>query len=187
MKKNLTIAHFLLYWQPVFPLTLLLLFSLTKSYSQSSSLVQYKDTVNNFTIKIPPGWRYGVNKKYADIALLAYRTPIDTSDQPHENFNVNILEKKKSSLDKEYGKLIDALTATNDFNVIKKDNVTINGQPYKWLIETHKNEINSVLMTNYVFLTYKNEKTYILTFVSYSKDFDKYETLFTEIAKTLVL
>jgi hypothetical protein len=168
-------------------LTLLLFFYSANAFSQSPAAILYKDTVNKFSIKIPAGWRYGVNKNYPELKLLANRSATDTSDKPHENFNLNILEKKNSSLEIQYEKLISALLSTNDFNLVKADNININGQPYKWFIENHKNNINAAGMINYVFMTYKNDKTYILAFVSLEKDFDKYEKLFTETANTFIL
>ena len=166
-------------------LGLVLALSLKNSWSQSSSFVVYKDTVRNYSIKIPVGWRYGKSKAYPDIDLVAIRVGADTSDKAHENFNLNILDKKNSSLEKEYGKLINALSSTGDLNLVKKDDVIINGQDFKWLIETHK--VNSLSVTNYVYVGYKNERTYILTLVSLTKDFDKYESVFTEIAHSLTL
>jgi hypothetical protein len=168
-------------------LTLLLINALTNCISQSSSFVQYKDTINHFEINIPPGWRYGVNKSYPELKLIAYRTSTDTSDKPGVNFNLNIIKKENSSLDKEYKKLMDALMSTNDFTLTEKDSININGLPYKWFIEAHKNEINKEPMINYVFITYKEGKTFILTFIAFSEYFKKYRPLFYKIAGTLIL
>ncbi|MDO6432892.1 hypothetical protein Q4E93_19950 [Flavitalea sp. BT771] len=87
---------------------------------------------------------------------------------------------------REYSKLADALASTNDFTLLEKGDLTIHGLPYKWLIETHKNTDGSA-MHNYDFITYKDGRTYILTFVALSKDFDKYRQLFYQVAGTLVL
>ena len=168
-------------------LTLLLISLLTNAFSQSAHFVQYKDTINDFSIGVPQGWGYGPNKKYPQLKFVAIRTAVDASDKPHENFNLNILDKKNSSIEREYEKFISALESTRDFTILRKGDVNIHGQLYKWFIETHKNDINLVPTDNYVFMTYKNGKTYILTFVSYSKDFDKFEALFREIANTLIL
>ncbi|MEO5888670.1 MAG: hypothetical protein ABIQ31_00395 [Ferruginibacter sp.] len=168
-------------------LIILIIFGFTNCYSQFASIGQYKDSINGFAINIPVGWRYGVNKSYPDLQLLAYRSPVDTSDQPHENFNINIFKKENSSLNREYEKFINAQKSTNDFNLKEADSIVIHGQLFKWIIETHKNEVNAEPMNNYVFLTYKSGKTYILTFAAYSKSFQKYRQLFYQIANTLIL
>ena len=169
-------------------LTFLLCTTLTDLYSQSPGFCKYIDTINGFSIEIPAGWYYGVNKEMPTIKLSALRKTTDTSDRHHENFNLNIMKVKNSSLELEYAKLIEAISDPGSLGIIKKGDVFLNGQPYKWLIEKHKSYIDSSIeMTDEMFLTYKNEKTYILTLDTFSKEFNKYETLFTKISNTLII
>jgi len=166
-----------------FMLTLLTSFSLLNCFSQS--YIQYKDTANQFAINIPSGWRYGPGKD-SRLQLIAYKNP-DSTDRTFGNFNLNILQKPNSSLDNEYNKLIRAMESTNNFARLESDTITIHGQLFKWFIETHKNDVNSEMMLhNYVFVTYKGGKTYILTFVTASKYFDKYRLLFYQIATSFI-
>jgi hypothetical protein len=167
--------------------TFLLAGTLTSCFAQPGEFAKYKDSINHFTIGIPAGWRYGVNKTYPEIKLIAIRNARDSSDKPHENFNLNVIEQKNSSLDIQYEKLVNALRSTTDFSIAKSDTITINGQFFKWFIEEHKNSINALPMSNYVFVTFKNEKTYILTFVAFSTNFREYEALFLAIAKTFMI
>lgn len=155
-------------------------------FSQSENFIQYKDSVNRFNINIPTGWNYGVNKNYPDIKLIAVRKSTGVSDKVHENFNLNVINKPNSSLDREYKKLIGALKSTNNFNLIESDSIIINGHSFKWFIESHKNESTPDFMNNYVFIAYKEDKTYILTFVSFTQDFEKYRSLFLKIAKSFI-
>ena len=168
-------------------ITLLLLAPCANCFSQSSAFIEYKDTTNHFSINIPAGWNYGVNKNYPDLKLIAVRKQINASDKILENFNLNILNKVNSSLDREYKKLISALISTNNFNLLENDSTSINGLPFKWFIESHKNESGQDFMNNYVYLTYKEGKTYILTFVSSTANFEKYKLLFRDIAKSITL
>jgi len=169
-------------------LLLLILLGMTaiNTSAQLASPVPYKDTVNHFSIDIPAGWRYGTNRSMPDLLLIAMRSSTGPDDKPSENFNLNVIKKANSSLDREYTRLIDALMSTNDFTLLEKGDTTIHELPYKWFIETHKNVDGSALH-NYVFITYKAGKTYILTFVAHSKDFDKYRSLFYQVAGTFVL
>ncbi len=165
-------------------LFLFLLVPIAKVYAQSVSFIEYKDTTIGFSIKVPTGWRYGPN---STLKLIAVRPIADSSDKSREYFNLNILDRKSSSLEREYEKLLRALASTYDFNLSKEGNTTINGQPFKWLIETHKTPNNAANLTNYVFITYKSGKTFILTLVSLSNDFERMEPLFKEIAESLVI
>jgi hypothetical protein len=169
-------------------LTLALAIAMTPCFSQTASLVPFQDTVNHFSIGIPDGWRHGVNKNFPSIKLIAFRSPADTSDHPRENFNLNVIEKRiNSSLEKEFHKLLAAEQSTGDFTLLENDSVSIHGQPFKWFVETHNNPDASLSMSHYVFVTYKDERTYILTFVTVTEAFKKYRPLFTRIAETLVL
>jgi hypothetical protein len=170
-----------------FILAFLLTGAVTNCFSQTAAPVQYKDTVNHFSINIPAGWRYGVSKNAPTIKLIALRSPDDTLNKAHENFNLNILEKANSSTDREYDKLIGALSSTNDFVLVEKGTITIHQQPYKWFVETHKNNGSGAPMHNYVFITYKDGKTYILTFVAFSTYFEQCRSLFLDIAETFTL
>ena len=62
--------------------------------------------------------------------------------------------------------------------------ITFNGIKFKWLIETHQNEGNNLRMHNYDFVTLKNDKTYILTMVTFSYAFDTVKPLFDKIASS---
>jgi len=169
-------------------LTFLLCSVLTNLYAQSQGFCKYIDTINRFSIEIPAGWHYGYNKETPSIKLAALRKTTDTSDRDYENFNLNVMKIKNSTLELEYAKLIDAISDPGSLGIIKKGVVVLNGQPYKWLIEKHRNYINlSIEMTDLMFVTYKNEKTYILTLDTYSNEFNKYETLFAKISNTLII
>jgi len=165
-------------------LALLLVCAAATGFSQTSTPFIFKDTINHFSIVIPDGWHYGVSARYPGLKVIAYRDSGDTANPAHENLNLNILQKENSSLDKEYDKLISALSAGNDLNVVESGTITINGQPYKWFIDAHQKPAQ---LSNYVFLTYKEGKTYILTFTTVSESFSKYRSLFHDVAVTLVL
>lgn len=168
-------------------LTIVLSFIVAKGSAQTLPSVIYKDTVNHFIINIPAGWRYGINKGFPNLKLIAYRTATDTADKPHETFNLNILREEKSSLSNEFEKVINVLLSSKDFILIKKDTITIQGQCFEWFIESHKNNNTSEVMESMVFMTYRNENTYILTFTAPSKYFETYEGLFHKIGMSLFL
>ena len=59
--------------------------------TNGQSFVVYKDTVNHFSINIPVGWKYGINKNYPTVILLAQKTPLSPADTVRDNFNINVI------------------------------------------------------------------------------------------------
>ena len=153
----------------------------------AQSFVTYKDTINHFSINIPTGWKYGVNKNYPAIKLLAYRTPLSKSDTARDNLNINIIETPDKNLDKTFADLLKYLPDAKNFKLIDKGDATFNGIKFKWLIETHQNENNDIQMHNYDFVTLKDGKTYILTMITFSYAFDTVKSLFDKIASSFTL
>ena len=158
-------------------LTLFLCIVTTAVFSQSESLVTFKEA-DRFEIGVPSGWQYRP----------AQGLPFVAQHQP-ASFNVKIINKKTpSSVDREYAKLIGYLRSTNNFQLLEQDTITINGQLFRWFVETHKNDIDGTTpISNYVFLSYKNDRTYIVTFALPPADLPKYRPLFDKIARTLVI
>ncbi len=155
--------------------------------SNAQSFVNYKDTVNHFSIDIPVGWRYGVSKNYPSIKLLAYRIPVSNTDTSKDNYNLNIIETPGLDLNKTYVSFLNSLKNTENFKLIDYGDTIINSIKFKWLIETHKNENDKIQMHNYDFVTYQNGKTYILTLITFSNRFEFIKPIFVKIASSLKL
>ena len=166
-------------------LTFFLCIVTTTVFSQSESLVTFKDA-DRFEIGVPSGWQYGPGQ---GLPLVAQRKAAGAEDKSFQSFNVNIINKKTpSSVDREYEKLIGYLQSTNNFQLQEQGAITINGQPCRWFVENHKNDIDRTTLTcNYVFITYKNNRTFIVTFVVPPTDLPKYRPLFDKIMGTLVI
>ena len=165
---------------------LVTLFIFFANLSNAQSFVNYKDTINNFSINIPVGWKFGIPVKYPTIKLIAYRMPLNASDTSKDNFNINIIETSNLNLDKTYSRFLESLQRTDNFTIINQGDTLINGKSYKWLIETH-NEADLIKLHNYDFLTYYNDKTYILTLVTFSYRFASIKNMFLKIAESLIL
>jgi hypothetical protein len=149
--------------------------------------MNYKDTINHFSINIPTGWKYGLNKNYPAIKLLAYRTPLSQSDTSRDNFNINIIETPNKDLNKTFADFLKYLPDAKNFKLICTGDTTFNGITFKWLIETHKNDNNDIQMHNYDFVTLKNGKTFILTMVTFSNSFNIAKPLFDKIVSSFLL
>lgn len=167
----------------------LLLIVLTAFIIQANgqSFVTYKDTINYFAINIPTGWKYGINKDYPSIKLLAFRSPVGQSDTSRDNFNINVIKTPNKDLDKSFADFLKYLPEAESFKIIDTGSATLNGTKFKWIIETHKNANSEIQMHNYDFVTLKDGKTYILTMVTFSNTFQTVKPLFDKIAGSFIL
>ena len=165
---------------------LFLLFTFFVLKADGQSFVNYKDTINQFSIDIPSGWKYGINKSYPDIILLAYRTPLSKADTSRDNFNINTIKTPSKTLDKTFADFMKYLPEAKDYKLIDTGATIFNGVKFKWLIETHKNESNNIQMHNYDFVCIKNGMTYILTLTTFSYAFDTVKPTFDKIASSFV-
>jgi len=155
--------------------------------ANGQSFITYKDTVNHFWISIPEGWKYGVNKNYPSIILLAYRSPAGPTDTARDNFNINTIETPNKTLDKSFADFLKYLPDGKSYKLIDSGDTILNGIKFKWLIETHKNDNSDIQMHNYVFVTLKNGKTYILTMITFSNAFESVKPLFDKISSSFKL
>jgi hypothetical protein len=146
---------------------LILFYSVFVIKANGQSFVTYKDSINHFSINIPTGWKYGVNKNFPALKLIAYRIPLSQSDTSKDNFNINIIETPNKDLNKTFSDFLKYLPDAKNYKLISTGDTTFNGIAFKWLIETHKNDNNDIQMHNYDFVTLKNGKTYILTMVTF--------------------
>lgn len=170
-----------------FVITLLLAIVCAEGFAQNSvEYIEFTDTVNRFTIQVPPGWQYGVDKNNPNIKLVAYRTYSGSGQRATEHFSLNVLNKPNSSLNEEYNMLIEALTASGNFNKTEEGVAAIHGQTYRWFVELLRVSQQDTRM-NLVFVTYKNGRTYLLTFTAFPGTFPEYRPLFQEVANSLVI
>jgi hypothetical protein len=166
---------------------LLILFTVFVVEASGQSFVTYRDTINRFSINIPAGWKYGINKNYPAIKLLAYRTPLSKSDTSRDNFNINIIATPNKNLDKTFADFLKYLPEAKNFKLIDTGDTTFNGTKLKWLIETHKDENNDLQFHNFDIVAFKDGKTYILTMVTFSYAFETVKPLFNKIASSFTL
>ena len=164
----------------------LLLFIHSIVLSQGQSFIHYEDTLNQFSIDLPPGWSHA-KPSYPSVKLVVYRTPLTKTDTSKDNLNVNIIKTPGLSLEKTYSRFVKSLRATDNFKLIDSGDAVIGGRNFKWLIETHKYESDNIQLHNYDFVTYQDDKTYILTLVTFSNRFELIEPTFKRIANSFIL
>ncbi|WP_162056484.1 hypothetical protein [Pontibacter pamirensis] len=158
------------------------LFICTASFGHELALV--RDTVNNFEVGVPVGWRYGVPVDKS-VSFIALRQKESGTDVPRETYNINIVHRAETDLDNTYRQFIENIESAEGFKIIEEGDTLINDRSYKYLIETHKNSISKEDMNNYVLFTNNKGKLLILTMVTISPNFQSYKPLFDKIASTL--
>jgi hypothetical protein len=118
---------------------------------------------------------------------MAYRNPSGVTDTSKDNFNINIFRTPNLDLTKTYLGFLNSLSSTANFKLIDSGSIILNNKQFKWLIETHRNDIDKIQLHNYDFITYQNNVTYILTLVTFSERFKTLRPTFTAIANSLKL
>lgn len=155
--------------------------SLSKGVCQELVIVQ--DSINKVQVGVPVGWQYGVlTGQMVDFIALRPKT---NTDVVVENFNINIFQSENKNFNTSFNEYIQSISKTKGFKVLEQGNQKINGRKYKYLIESHENELNGVQMTNYNFFTNDKGRIVILTMVSSTASFSRYKSLFNQIALTL--
>ena len=154
--------------------------------ASGQSFVTYKDTINGFSIDIPSDWKYGVNKNYPTIKLIAYHTQLSQSGSTGDNLSINIFEIPNYNLDKTFSHFLKSLSNAKNFKLIDSGDTTFNGIKFKWLIESHTDEGGVVEVKNYDFVTFKDDKTFILTMVTFPYAFETSKPLLGKIASSFL-
>ena len=142
--------------------------SLGKGWSQE--LVLVKDTVNNLQIGVPSGWKYAVLVDQL-VDFIAYRQKVDANDVLIENFNINIFTSENKNFNTSFKWYIKSISDAKGFKILEQGNQKINQRKYKYIIQSHENELNGVPMIHYNFFTNDKGRVVILTMVSYPDQF----------------
>ena len=164
---------------------ILILTGMLCSFTYGQSFMNYKDTINHFSINIPVGWSYGKDKEPSGVKLIAHRTPIGKSDTARFSITINIIETPGKDLNKTFSDFLRYLPNIKNYKLIDTGDTTLNGIKFKWLIESH--EFDDTKHHNYDLVTLKDGKTYILTMVAFSQYFDIIKPLFNKIANSFIL
>lgn len=165
-------------------ITLILLLISVISFSQSFTEFQNDD----FKINFPKNWILPPKERMPKLAFVAYRKPQSLTDKAQVSINLNIVSTKKNTLEKTFLNLVNSLSESENFEMIENGKKNISNQPFRWLIESHTNSLDkSQKMINYVFVTLKDDKTYILTMASFSEVFEDYKSVFDRIANSLII
>jgi len=163
------------------PLLHLLLFATT---GHSQGFIEFRDTVNGFSVGIPIGWTYNVPSNLPSIKLMA-GVPEDSPRTVRENFNINIIEEPNSDINTIRNKFLVYLNDNNDFRLIDSGSNYIEGQQILWLDETHRNSENNLPMFSSVFIIYNNDRAYVLTAGGHQPLTTQLKPLFHQIGSTL--
>lgn len=165
-----------------YQLIALLLFSIN---CIAQTFTEYKG--EDFSIQFPETWKI-VPKEKSPLALVVFRQPEKSSERHGVTFNVNIFATPGYNLNKSYSGLLNSLNESKNFELLENGTTTIADQNFKWFIESHSNNLDpKQKMHNLVFVTYKNDETYILTLVSFSEIFPTYKPVFEKIAASFIL
>lgn len=158
---------------------------------KAQELVMVHDTVNHLQIAVPSaGWVFKHNPNGSPIKFFAFRQRTDPADTPRESYNLSVIPKRyHSNLYKEFRKYINYSNSSAKMDITEVDSINIHGQEWLWIVDRHQNMLTQeeMPMGEYALVAFKDETTYILTFMTRADLFEKYRPLFVRIAGTIVL
>jgi hypothetical protein len=166
---------------------LALIVVLTKNcYSQDLTL--YTDSTYNFTIGIPKDWKYQpLDISNMGLKLNVIKPRESDLDTSKVSFNVNLVPFPNSNIDTAYANMKKTISARNGYRFIGEGDTMIDGKKYKWIIEEHSSITTKEPMTAYIYLGYKDNHAYMVTFSASTPDFEKYRLLYKQIGSTFRL
>lgn len=158
---------------------------------KAQELPLFHDTVNHFQIGVPSaGWIYKDYPNSSPVKFYSVRQRNGDADTPRESYNLSVIPKRyNSNLYKEFRKYINYSNSSSKLDITEVDSTNIHGQEWLWIIDTHQNSLTKepMLMGEYALVAFKDETTYILTFMTRADRFENYRALFVKIAGTIVL
>lgn len=155
-------------------------------FGTAQKLIQYRDTINAFTISIPEGWQYQAVPASKGLVKFAAYSP-QNAGVFRANYNVIKIEFPNATLDSAYTSMLSSISARKGFKFIQRGDTTIAETRYIWLEELHDNEQTGEPMSAYIYLGYKYDNAYMLSFVSSVKDYPNMIELFRRIGTSFKL
>ena len=159
--------------------------------AKAQELRLFHDTVNHVQIGVPTtGWVYKETPNALPVKFYSFRQRTGSADTPRESYNLSVIPNRyHSDLYKEFRKYISYSNSSAKMDITEMDSVIIHGQQWLWIIDKHQNMLTQepMPMGEYALVAFKNETTYILTFMTRADLFEKYRALFVRIAGTIVL
>ncbi|HEY9256446.1 hypothetical protein [Chitinophaga sp.] len=154
-------------------------------FANGQELVNYRDTLHNFAVGVPNGWSIWKSTKAPAIKFIAQRMSADSSRKEPENFNVSILEEPHSSVDNIVKKLFNYTSRNPFFKLIDSGSVISNGKRTVWLDEIHMEPNLPDTFFSSIFVSYTDNKAYLLSATTLSAFSGVYAPLFHQIGGSL--
>lgn len=160
-------------------------FLLFPFFSYGQDLVNYRDTLHNFAVGVPNGWTIWKSTKAPAIKFVAQRMSADSSRQAPENFNISILEEPKSTVDNIVKKLLNYTSHNPFFKLMDSGSIISNGKRTVWLDEIHMEPHLPDTFFASIFISYTDNKAYLLSATTLSAFSGIYAPLFHQIGGSL--
>jgi hypothetical protein len=132
-------------------------------FANGQEFTHYRDTLHNFAVGVPKGWKIWQHTQVPAVKFLAQRVWADSSRQAPENFNVSILPKPGSHVDKVVKDLLNYTSHNPFFKLIDSGSIVSNGKRVVWLDEMHLEVNVPDTFFSSIFIAYTDNKAYLLT------------------------
>lgn len=151
--------------------------------SHAQELVNYRDTLHNFAVGVPSGWDIWKSTQSPAIKFIAQRVLADSTKAP-ESFNVSVLSEPASSPDKIVKKLLNYTGHNPFFRLIDSGSIISNGKRTIWLDEIHLEPNRPDTFFTSIFLSYTDNKVYLLSATTLLPFSGVYAPLFHKIGES---
>jgi hypothetical protein len=146
-------------------------------------LVDFTDTSNNYTLKIPDKWGFIFPKNKTELKLTVQEKP---SIHCSSNFiNIKIVDSLNTSFKEVYAFQLNFWSKQKDFRILDTGSLSVNENNHDWFIEQHYDPVCNIFVFYMCSICFRDGKLYILEMESLQKDgLESRRRLFLEIVKS---
>jgi len=152
--------------------------------AKGQDLVNYRDTAHHFSVGVPDKWQVSKHSEQYHMTFLAQRTAGDSLHFAPENFNVNVITEPKSNVDAVAKKLLYLISRNPYFKLIDSGSIVSQGKRTIWLDEMHVEPNRTDTFFASIFISYTDNKTYLLTATTLLPFSGDFKPLFHQIGQS---
>jgi hypothetical protein len=146
-------------------------------------LVDFTDTSNKYTVKIPDKWSFTFPKNKMELKLTVQEKPATHCSSNY--INIKIVDSLNRSFKEVYTFQLNFWSKQNDFRILDSGSLSVNENNYDWFIEQHYDPGCNIFVFYMCSICYRDGKSYLLEMECLQKDdLPSRRRLFFEIVKS---
>ena len=152
----------------------------------AQKLVDFTDTSNKYTIKLPDKWGFIFPKNKMELKLTIQE---NSSAHCSSNYiNIKIVDSVNTNFKEIYAFHLNFWSKEKDFRILDTGSLSVNENNWNWFIQQHYDPVCNIFVFYLCSICYRDGKSYILEMESLQKnDLQTQRKLFFEIVKSFGL